>query len=161
MHPVPPLLDPLASVVAHSPAQTRAYLGSPSIVRLPDASLASHDFFGPGAPHDHLRGARIPTHVLPLRDRGATGSGLPRSPGHSGPLFPAPRRAYLLGCTAEYGDIAIRRSDDGGRRWTTPSDERTGLLFPGGPGRENPNYHCAPVPVSSTAGGSGARSGLP
>lgn len=153
MHPVPPLLDPLASVVAHSPAQTRAYLGSPSIVRLPDGSLVvSHDFFGPGSPHDEYAREYL-THVYRSADEGAHWERIAETPGAFwSSLFLHRGALYLLGCTAEYGDIAIRRSEDGGRSWTTPVDERTGLLFPGGPGRENPNYHCAPVPVTLHAG---------
>lgn len=54
---------------------------------------------------------------------------------------------YLLGCSAHYGDIVIRRSDDGGRTWTDPLDEYSGLLFLGGKGYDPPNYHCAPVAV--------------
>ncbi len=135
MHPVPPLLDPLASVVAHSPAQTRAYLGSPSIVRLPDGSLVvSHDFFGPGSPHDEYAREYL-THVYRSADEGAHWERIAETPGAFwSSLFLHRGALYLLGCTAEYGDIAIRRSEDGGRTWTTPSDERTGLLFPGGPG---------------------------
>ena len=41
----------------------------------------------------------------------------------------------------------IRRSDDGGFRWTHPKDAECGLLFPGGAHRTPPNYHCAPVAV--------------
>jgi hypothetical protein len=33
---------------------TKTYLGSPSLVRLPDgALLATHDYFGPGCPRNH------------------------------------------------------------------------------------------------------------
>ena len=45
-----------------------------------------------------------------------------------------------MGVSREYGDIVIRRSTDGGRTWTKPSDEHSGLLVEG-------RYHCAPVPV--------------
>jgi len=55
---------------------------------------------------------------------------------------------WLLGCSQEYGSIVIRRSTDGGRSWTTPLDSRSGVLFKGGSCRENPNYHCAPTPVT-------------
>jgi hypothetical protein len=48
---------------------------------------------------------------------------------------------YLIGATREYGFAAIRRSDDGGRTWTIPSDADHGLL------RADGKYHCAPVPV--------------
>lgn len=53
---------------------------------------------------------------------------------------------YLLGSTKEYGDTVIRRSNDGGFTWTTPSTAATGLLAGGG------QYHCAPMPVISHDG---------
>ena len=54
---------------------------------------------------------------------------------------------YLLGASQQYGAIVIRRSEDGGNTWTHPKDARSGLLFPGGPLHQPPNYHCAPVPM--------------
>ena len=38
------------TVIAHSPASDKKYLGSPSICILPSGNyVASHDFFGPGS----------------------------------------------------------------------------------------------------------------
>ena len=54
---------------------------------------------------------------------------------------------YLLGTSQQYGSVVIRKSEDGGNTWTHPKDGNTGLLLKGGPFREPPNYHCAPVPV--------------
>ena len=148
-----PLLNPLAHVVAYHPAETKAYLGSPSIVRLPDGALVvSHDFFGPGSPHDEY-GREYLTHVYRSEDEGETWERVAEVPRSFWPsLFLHNEALYLLGCSAEYGDIVIRRSEDGGRTWSVPADARTGLLFPGGPARQAPNYHCAPMPVLRHAG---------
>lgn len=148
-----PMLDPLASIVAFSPASTQTYLGSPSLVRLPDRTLlVAHDFFGPGSPKDRY-GREHLTHVYRSADEGGTWVRVAEIPGAFwSTLFLHAGALYLLGCSAEYGDIVIRRSDDGGCSWTTPADERSGLLFRGGPGRTPPNYHGAPVPVLRHAG---------
>ena len=67
-------------------------------------------------------------------------------------LFVHRGAVYLLGASQQYGSIVIRRSEDGGNTWTHPADESSGLLFRGGPYREGPNYHCAPVPVLEAGG---------
>ena len=54
---------------------------------------------------------------------------------------------YLLGVSAKYGSIVIRRSLDNGKTWSEPLDEDSGLLFKGGDDNIPPNYHCAPVPI--------------
>jgi hypothetical protein len=46
-----------------------------------------------------------------------------------------------MGTSRENGFAVIRRSVDGGRTWTTPRDNQSGLLLGDG------GYHCAPVPV--------------
>ncbi len=39
---------------------TLTYLGSPSLVRLPDGTLlATHDYFGPGCPRNHENEAHL------------------------------------------------------------------------------------------------------
>ena len=54
------------TIVAHSPASTGAYIGSPAIVVMPDGSyVASHDFFGPGTNFDEYA-------VYRSTDRGST-----------------------------------------------------------------------------------------
>ncbi|ACQ79769.1 putative periplasmic protein [Beutenbergia cavernae DSM 12333] len=125
---------PPGVVVAHSPAATQAYIGSPSLVRLPGGTLlASHDLFGPGSTWSD-------THVYASDDDGATWRHRAHLAGqwwssllvHGGAL-------YILGTTTEYGDVVIRRSDDGGRTWTTPDSPRTGLLRQG-------QFHTAPMP---------------
>lgn len=55
-------------------------------------------------------------------------------------LFVHGGQLYIMGTSTKHGDIVIRRSSDGGRTWTEPKDESSGLLVEG-------RFHCAPVPV--------------
>ena len=150
---VPYLTDPLEHIVVHSP-DPGIYLGSPSLARAPDGALViSHDFFGPNSPED-ARGQWYRTQIFQCSDEaGGVGEGahwerIAQVDGAfwSG-LFVHRGALYLFGTSARYGDIVIRRSVDGGRNWTVPREDKSGLLFRGGPGREPPNYHTAPVPV--------------
>lgn len=127
---------------------TRTYLGSPSLARLQDGSLlATHDYFGPGCPRNH-EGEEHLTSVYRSLDDGATWANVTHIAGaYWSTLFERHGGVYLFGTSAQYGSIVIRRSDDGGNTWTHPADERTGLLFRGGVYHDNPNYHCAPVPL--------------
>ena len=136
------------SEIKYQPERTRTFLGSPSIVRLPDGVLlATHDYFGPGCPKNH-EGEEGLTSVYRSEDDGHSWQNATHlmNAFWSG-LFCHGGSVYLLGCSQQYGSIVIRRSDDGGFTWTHPADEKTGLLFRGGPYRDPPNYHCAPVPV--------------
>jgi hypothetical protein len=130
-------------------ARTQAYLGSPSITRAPDgAFVAVHDYFGPGCPMS-LEHEECLTSVYRSEDHGATWRNITHIGGAFwSTLFTHRGALWLLGTSQEYGSIVIRRSSDGGYSWTQPRDEKSGLLFRGGAGREKPNYHGAPVPVA-------------
>ena len=133
--------------------RTRTYLGSPSILRLPDGDLlAAHDYFGPGCPKNH-EGEEHLTSLYRSGDDGQTWRNITHLSGAfwSG-LFEHGGAVYLFGTSAQYGSIVIRRSDDGGFTWTHPADEDSGLLFRGGAHHTPPNYHCAPVPVLKAGG---------
>ena len=141
VHTPPPRTTQLSArvpgvVVAHSPAATQQYIGSPSIVILPDGEyLASHDLFGPGSTRDRTR-------VYSSRDRGTSWTFVTEITGQWwSTLFLHRGSLYLVGSSRENGFAVIRRSTDRGRSWTEPVDGKSGLLF--GDGR----YHCAPVPV--------------
>ena len=112
------------------------YIGSPSIVRLPDGRyLASHDFFGKETTSDV-------THVYVSADRGETWARQGEIKGQFwSTLFLHDDALYIIGASAEYGYTVIRRSDDDGQTWTSADSPDTGLLLSDG------RYHCAPVPI--------------
>ena len=125
-----------------------AYLGSPSIVRLPDGDLlASHDYFGRGCPRN-MENEEHMSSIYRSSDDGRTWQNTTHiTGGYWSSLFVHRDDVYFLGTSAQYGSIVIRRSTNGGYTWTHPKDQDNGLLFPGGPYHDPPNYHCAPVPV--------------
>jgi hypothetical protein len=127
---------------------TRTYLGSPSLLRLdPGVLLAVHDYFGPGCPRNHESEEHL-TSVYRSHDNGQSWINVTHIAGAFwSTLFEHRGAVYLLGTSQQYGSIVIRRSEDRGNTWTHPRDEKTGLLFRGGPFRNPPNYHGAPVPV--------------
>jgi len=127
---------------------TKTYLGSPSLVRLANGDLlATHDYFSPGCPRNHEAEEHL-TSVYRSSDDGATWTNVTHvANAYWSTLFLHRGALYLFGTSQQYGSIVIRRSDDGGNTWTHPADGKSGLLFRGGPYRQPPNYHCAPVPV--------------
>lgn len=131
------------AIIAHVPASSRQYVGSPSLAILPDGRyVASHDFFGPGSTENQS----AVTRVFDSCDRGETWKPLSELDGcFWASLFGRHNELYLLGTRKQYGDIVIRRSRDGGRTWTTPTGPTDGVLAAG-------PYHCAPVPVLAHAG---------
>ena len=141
------------SEVRYQDSKTQAYVSSPSILRLADgAILATHDFFGPGAPLS-LDGEEFLTAVYRSEDDGLTWKSI-NYLSHVlwGTLFEHRGSVYLLANAAHDGHIIIRKSDDGGYTWTTPVNSVSGLLFLAGPKRLSPNYCGAPVPVLKAHG---------
>ena len=132
---------------------TKAYLGSPSIVRLDSGDLlATHDYFGPGCPKNHEAEEHL-TSVYRSSDDGRSWTNSTHISGAFwSTLFRHRGSLYLIGTSQQYGSIVIRRSGDSGYTWTHPSDAKSGLLFTGGPYRAPPNYHTAPVPVAEIGG---------
>ena len=123
-------------VIDHVPAATQIYLGSPSIVIMPNGSyVASHDYFGPGSSEDT-------TGVFRSEDRGQTWRKIAVIKGQFwSTLFIHRKQLFLLGTSRRFGHIVIRRSTDGGATWTSPASANSGRLT-----SEN-HYHCAPTPV--------------
>ncbi|WP_095415564.1 sialidase family protein [Thermogutta terrifontis] len=130
-------------VVDHSPRTTGIYIGSPSLAVLPDGTyVASHDEFGPGSTEHE----RAKTRVFISKDRGESWQHVADVEGQFwSTLFVHRGHLYLLGTWSHYGNLVIRRSQDGGRTWTSPDDEKSGLLAKG-------RFHCAPVPVVEHSG---------
>lgn len=129
-----PSRDVPGVVIHHSPASTRAYVGSPSLAILPDGRyVASHDLFGPGSKANT-------TLVYGSEDRGRSWKSL-ATVQHQfwSTLFVHHGALYLLG--THPGNVSIRRSCDGGKSWTEPQDATCGLLTSSG------HHHCAPVPI--------------
>jgi len=126
---------PPGTVVFASPNRESIFCGSPSILILPDGSyLVSHDI---GGKHD--RAGHTLLHVS--ADRGATWRPLAEVPDQKwSTLFRHRDAVYLLGTAAKIGHLIIRRSADGCRTWTHPTDAQHGLLAEG-------RFHCAPTPV--------------
>jgi hypothetical protein len=127
---------------------TKTYLGSPSLLRLGNGDLlATHDYFGPGCPRSHENEEHMLS-VYRSRDDGATWANVTHVTGqYWSNLFEHNGAIYLLGTSQQYGSIVIRRSDDGGNTWTHAADEDNGVLFRAGYYHDDPNYHCAPMPV--------------
>jgi len=131
-------------VIDHSPASSGIYIGSPSLAVLTnDDYVASHDEFGPKS----TERSRAVSHVFRSRDRGASWEKVSTINGAFwSSLFVHRGALYLLGPDRHYGNVLIRRSLDGGAKWSSPTNNTTGLL------RDNGEYHCAPMPVIEHAG---------
>jgi hypothetical protein len=124
-----PLGPPPGVVVAASPDPHEIFVSSPSIATLPDGDyVVSYD----------TRGRAV---VKTSGDRGATWKQLTELPGQKwSTLFVHREGLYLIGVSSAAGGMVIRRSTDGGRRWTEPRDGKSGLLASG-------HFHCGPTPV--------------
>ncbi|WP_293687404.1 MULTISPECIES: sialidase family protein [unclassified Spirosoma] len=120
-------------VIDHLPKSTRNFIGSPSLVILPNGNyIASHDIFGKGPTPQH-------THVFESTDRGKSWQKIAELDSlWWASLFINKGALYLFGTTREYGRMSIRRSMDGGRNWSRVDE---GIL------NEEDGYHCASVPV--------------
>jgi hypothetical protein len=106
---------------------------------LPDGSyVASHDEFGPKSKEF----TAAVTDLFESRDRGQSWRRIATVNGAFwSTLFVHDGALYLLGTDKHHGNVVIRRSMDGGRSWTSPTNSSTGLLRSAG------NYHCGPMPV--------------
>jgi len=125
-----------AVTIDYSPASSKIYIGSPSIViDYNGCYVASHDYFGPGISQDT-------TVVFRSDDRGLTWHKISTIKGQWwSTLFLHNNQLYLLGTDKDNGKVVIRRSIDGGSSWTSPDNSTTGLLLSDG------RYGCAPGAV--------------
>ena len=134
--PIPDRPNVPGTVIDHSPASSKSYIGSPSIAVLPNGHyVASHDFFGPGTKYNAMV-------VFGSQDKGKSWKQLTRMTGQWwSNLFVHDSALYLFGTSREYGHIVIRRSRGGGKIWTRPKNGKTGLI------KTDLAYHCAPMPT--------------
>ena len=125
-------------VVDYLPASSKTFIGSPSIVILSNGDyIASHDFFGP-ATNEHERAV---TAIFRSSDRGKSWSKISEINGQFwSNLFVHDNKLYLMGCWKHHGNMIIRRSADGGKSWTEPTNSSSGLLREG-------EFHTAPMPM--------------
>ena len=125
-------------VIAHIDSDAKIYIGSPSIVKLPNGTyLASHDVFG----RDN-RPEENQTHIYRSANKGKNWNKIAQINGQFwSNLFLHKGDIYLLGTSGQYGYCIIRKSIDGGATWTNPVDEKSGLLLSDG------EYHTAPMPM--------------
>jgi len=135
---------PPGVVIHHLPASTRTYIGSPTLAILPDGTyVAAHDYFGPASSEHRL----AVTDIFASHDAGQSWEKQCRVNGAFwSNLFMHANDLHLLGVTRHHGPIVIRRSRDGGRTWTEPTDAATGLLTPDG------EFHTAPMPMLTHGG---------
>ncbi len=133
--------SPAGWSVEYLAAGQKQYLGSPSIARSNSGALVvSHDVFGAGE-----RDAP-PTRVHRAVDTDDDWQTVAEVEGQFwSSIFEHRGALYLLGTRAKYSDLIIRRSDDDGSTWTTPSDGTHGLLRSG-------MYHTAPMPLVEHGG---------
>ncbi|MGH9342799.1 MAG: sialidase family protein, partial [Terriglobia bacterium] len=125
---------PPGVVIDHISKQTMEYIGSPSIVILPNGNyVSSHDLFGP----DSNQSTSGETEVFRSTDRGLTWAKVAVLHDQFwSNLFVLHGKLYLMGSSHEYGRVVIRQSLNGGSTWTSPSFLTSGS-----------GYHTAPVPI--------------
>ncbi len=126
------------TVVCFQPASTQQYIGSPSLVILPNGDyVASHDFFGPQS----SEWQQAVTTIYRSKDKGKSWKKISTVNGAFwSSLFVHKDDLYLLGPDRHHGTVLIRRSKDGGKTWTQPTNRQNGVILTG-------QFHGAPMPV--------------
>ncbi|MCC6681948.1 MAG: hypothetical protein IT445_13695 [Phycisphaeraceae bacterium] len=117
------------AIVNHLPKSTGLYLGSPSIVVMPDGSyVVSHDLFGPNSTQPTVGQSS----VFRSTDGGQTWTHQSDVSGAFwSMLFEYEGDLYFTGPYAGPGNWVIRKSTDYGQTWTTPTNSTNGLLVTG------------------------------
>lgn len=125
-------------IVCYEPSSAQRYIGSPSLVILPNGDyVASHDFFGPQS----TEWQQATTRIYTSSDKGKIWRFLTEINGAFwSSLFVHRGELYLLGPDRHHGTVLIRKSLDGGQSWSIPTNKENGVLLTG-------EFHCAPMPV--------------
>ena len=108
------------TVIAHIPSVEKTYLGTPSVIIMPDGSyLVSHSKFG-----------KVKEQITVYRsiDKGLSWKKISEVKGIWSGLFLHQNGLYIMGVDKTYGNCVIRKSLDGGISWTEPEDENTGMI---------------------------------
>ncbi len=94
------------SLVKYQPERSRAYLGSPSVVRLPDGALiVTHDYYGTGCPRNHEFEESL-TSVYRSEDDGLTWVNITHIMNcYWSTLFLHEGALWILGTSQQYGSI--------------------------------------------------------
>lgn len=126
------------TVVCYQPASTQKYIGSPSLAILPNGDyVASHDFFGP-------QSSEWQQAVTTIYRSGNKGKSWKKISTVNGAfwssLFVHKGDLYLLGPDRHHGTVLIRKSTNGGKTWTQPTNKQNGVILTG-------EFHGAPMPV--------------
>lgn len=126
-------------VIDHSPASLKCFVGSPSICILPDGSyLASHDWFCKKG------GNRKMPPVFKSFDKGKTWEQISELPFGAATLFV--HKGFVFAMNA----CRISISEDGGKTWSRPKDDKSGIILP--EHKAIAYYHTGPVPVICAKG---------
>ena len=125
--------------IFHIPAKTGKYVGSPGITTLPDGTyLAKCDLFGPRS-NEYFKATSL---LFASTDKGKTWEQTAEVKElFWASIFCHHEQVYMLGTTRCMGYTVIIKSKDGARTWSSPLDEKTGLLI-------KDWSHTAPVPVA-------------
>jgi hypothetical protein len=130
-------------VIAHIPKADRNYVGSPSIVVMPNGNyLASHDIFGPNSAGRTADG-RGKTRLYKSKDGGETWSFHSEIEGQfMSNLFVHNSKVFIMGVNKSGGDLVIRQWLAKELKWTTPDATvaKSGFLKAG-------RFHTAPTPI--------------
>lgn len=126
------------NIVCYEPSTSQRYIGSPSLVILPNGDyVAAHDFFGP----ESSEWQQAATRIYSSNNKGKTWRFLTEIDGAFwSSLFVHKGELYLLGPDRHHGTVLIRKSVDSGKTWTKPTNKENGVLLTG-------EFHCAPMPV--------------
>jgi hypothetical protein len=132
------------NVVYHTPASHGVYVGAPSIAIKPDGEYVVSLNFTSIKNGD--LGQIHKTAVLSSADKGKSWKLQTEIENlRWATIFYHKNALYLIGVYEAFGNVTIRKSLDGGKTWTEPSDKKNGLLATG-------RYHCAPVPIVISKG---------
>lgn len=127
-------------VINHAPAPGKIFLGTPSLVILPDGTyISSHEIFG--AENGIVS-------VYESKDKGKSWEKIAEFEGIWNGLYLIRDQLYSMGSDKQY-NFTIRKSTDGGHTWTTPHDAKTGLLRQSDPEK---GFHSSAVSVIAAKG---------